>query len=209
MSNYTLRVPMGKGADLQQKLADLPEAEKKPEMITHTVRRGQTISYIAQKYRISVSALVAANNITNINQLRIGQVLNIPVNDYYASAVLTSDQDIVFHRVKKGETLTQIAQMYGTSVSKLRSLNNLYGKKYIYAGQSLRVLSKKSPARFSIVPSAKGAKIVHVVKKGETLSEIAEAYNVGLSKIRAWNNLYGTRFIYPGQKLVIYKSQGS
>ena len=209
ISNYTLRVPMGKGADLQQKLVDLPEAEKKPEMVTHTVRRGQTISIIAQKYRVSVSALVAANNITNINQLRIGQVLNIPVNDYYASAIVTSDQDIVFHQVKKGETLTQIAQMYGISVSKLRSLNNLYGKKYIYTGQSLRVLSKKNPAHFSNVQSDKGSKIVHVVKKGETLSEIAEAYKVGLSNIRAWNNLYGSRFIYPGQKLVIYKSQGS
>jgi membrane-bound lytic murein transglycosylase D len=209
MNNYTLRVPLGKGSELQQKLADLPEAEKKPEMITHTVRRGQTISYIAQKYRISVSALVTANNITNINQLRVGQVLNIPVNDYYASAVVTSDQDIVFHRVKRGETLTQIAQMYGTSVSKLRSLNNLYGKRYIYAGQNLRIQSKKNPAPFTDAQAAKSTKIIHVVKKGETLSEIAEAYKVGLSNIRAWNNLYGTRFIYPGQKLVIYKSQES
>lgn len=209
MSNYTLRIPVGKGVELQQKLADMPEAEKKPELITHTVRKGQTISSIAQKYRISVSALVAANNITNINQLRVGQILHIPVNDYYASAVVTSDQDIVIHRVRKGETLTQIAQLHGTSVSKIRSLNNLYGKRYIYAGQSLRVPSKKNPKPITNVQTAKGTKIVHVVKKGETLSEIADAYRVGLSNIRAWNNLYGSRFIYPGQKLVIYKSQGS
>jgi len=52
-------------------------------------------------------------------------------------------------------------------------------------------------------------KIIHVVKKGETLGEIADAYKVGLSNLRAWNNLYGSRFIYPGQKIVIYKSTGS
>ena len=43
------------------------------------------------------------------------------------------------------------------------------------------------------------------IKKGETLSGIAEKYRVGLSKVRYWNNIYGRKVIYPGQKLSIYQ----
>jgi len=207
--SYVLRVPVGKGEGLAKKLAELPDVESKPRWVTHAVRRGQTLSYIARKYGTSVSALIAANNIRNRNQIKVGQVLRIPTSHYYASATVSSDQGLITHTVRRGETLSEIGKKYGVGISKIRSLNNLYGKRYIYPGQRLKIPVKKSPAnQYTSTPSGK-TKIVHVVKKGETLSEIAEAYNVGLSRIRAWNNLYGRRFIYPGQKIVIYKSTGS
>jgi len=207
--NYTLRVPVGKGTGLVEKLAELPDVDNKPQWTTHTVRRGQTLSYIARKYGTSVSALISANNIRNKNQLKVGQVLKIPTSNYYAAATVSSDQDIVTHTVKKGETLSEIGEQYGISVSKIRSLNNLYGKRFIYPGQRLKIPVKKTQTtQYSSTPSGK-TKIIHVVKKGETLGEIADAYKVGLSNLRAWNNLYGSRFIYPGQKIVIYKSAGS
>ncbi|MBU0712473.1 LysM peptidoglycan-binding domain-containing protein [bacterium] len=207
--NYILRVPVGKGAGLVEKLAELPDVEVKPQWTTHTVQRGQTLSYIARKYGTSVSALISANNIRNKNQLKVGQVLKIPTSEYYAAATVSSDQDIATHSVKKGETLSEIGEKYGVSVSKIRSLNNLYGKRFIYPGQRLKIPVKKTQAtQYSSTPSGK-TKIIHVVKKGETLGEIADAYKVGLGNLRAWNNLYGSRFIYPGQKIVIYKSAGS
>ncbi len=206
---YTLRVPVGKGDGLSKKLSDIPAADKKPQWTTHTVRRGQTLSYIARKYGTSISALIAANNIRNKNQLRVGQVLKIPTSRYYASPTITTDKNLVTHKVKKGETLSEIAESYGTSISKIRSINNLYGKKFIYPGQKLKISAQKHQSdKYSTTPSGK-TKVIHVVKKGETLSEIADAYRVGMSNVRAWNNLYGKKFIYPGQKLVIYKSMGS
>ena len=209
VDEYILRVPVGKGDGLSKKLSSIPAADKKPQWTTHTVRRGQTLSYIARKYGASISALIAVNNIRNKNQLRVGQVLKIPTSRYYASPTITTDKDIVTHKVKKGETLSEIAESYGTSISKIRSINNLYGKRFIYPGQKLKISTQKYQSdKYSATPSGK-TKVIHVVKKGETLSEIADAYRVGLSKVRAWNNLYGRRFIYPGQKLVIYKSMGS
>jgi membrane-bound lytic murein transglycosylase D len=205
VEKYVLRVPVGKGEGLAEKLAELPDVESKPQWVTHRVRRGQTLSYIARKYGTSVSALISANNIRNKNQIKVGQVLRIPTSNYYAVATVSSDQNVIIHTVRKGETLSEIGEQYGIGVSKLRSLNNLYGKRFIYPGQRLKIPVKKTTAtRYSFTPSGK-VKIIHVVKKGETLSEIAEAYRVGLSKVRAWNNLYGRRFIYPGQKIVIYK----
>jgi len=205
VEKYVLRVPVGKGKGLAEKLAELPDVESKPQWVTHRVRRGQTLSYIARRYGTSVSALISANNIRNKNQIKVGQVLRIPTSNYYAVATVSSDQNVIIHTVRKGETLSEIGEQYGIGVSKLRSLNNLYGKRFIYPGQRLKIPVKKTQAtRYSSTPSGK-VKIIHVVKKGETLSEIAEAYRVGLSKVRAWNNLYGRRFIYPGQKIVIYK----
>lgn len=206
---YVLRVPVGKGERLAEKLAELPSVESKPQWTTHTVRRGQTLSYIARKYGTSVSALISANNIRNKNQIKVGQVLRIPTSDYYAAATVSSDQDLITHVVKKGETLSEIGEKYGVSISKIRSLNDLYGKRYIYPGQKLKIPVKKSQkVQYSSTPSG-ATKIIHVVKKGETLSEIADAYNVGLSRVRSWNNLYGRKFIYPGQKIILYKSTGS
>ena len=207
--SYVLRVPVGKGDGLAEKLAELPDVESKPQWTTHAVRRGQTLSYIARKYGTSVSALISANNIRNKNQIKVGQVLRIPTSKYYATTMVSSDQDIVIHVVKKGETLSEIGGKYGVGVSKIRSINNLYGKRFIYPRQRLKIPVKKTrTTRYSSTPSGK-TKIIHVVKKGETLSEIADAYGVGLSRVRSWNNLYGRRFIYPGQKIVIYKSTGS
>ncbi|HDP67349.1 MAG TPA: LysM peptidoglycan-binding domain-containing protein [Candidatus Marinimicrobia bacterium] len=206
---YVLRVPVGKGERLAEKLAELPSVESKPQWTTHTVRRGQTLSYIARKYGTSVSALISANNIRNKNQIKVGQVLRIPTSDYYAAATVSSDQDLIIHVVKKGETLSEIGEKYGVSISKIRSLNDLYGKRYIYPRQKLKIPVKKSrTVQYSSKPSG-ATKIIHVVKKGETLSEIADAYNVGLSRVRSWNNLYGRKFIYPGQKIILYKSTGS
>jgi len=206
IENYIFRVPVGKGKGLVEKLAELPDVETKPQWTTHTVRRGQTLSYIARKYGTSVSALISANNIRNKNQLKVRQVLRIPTSNYYAAATVSSDQNVVTHKVKKGETLIEIGEQYGVGVSKIRSLNNLYGKRFIYPGQRLKIPVKKTQkTQYSSTPSGK-KKIIHVVKKGETLSEIADAYKVGLSRVRSWNSLYGRRFIYPGQKIVIYKS---
>ncbi|MGC9364391.1 MAG: LysM peptidoglycan-binding domain-containing protein [Fidelibacterota bacterium] len=209
VENYVLRVPVGKGAGLAEKLAELPSVDSKPQWTTHRVRRGQTLSYIARKYGTSVSALIAANNIRNKNQIKVGQVLRIPTSNYYAAPSASSDQDMITHVVRKGETLSEIGERYGVGVSKIRSLNDLYGKRYIYPGQRLKIPGKKSQTvQYSSTPSGM-TKIIHVVKRGETLSEIADAYGVGLSRVRSWNNLYGRRFIYPGQKIVIYKSTGS
>ncbi|MCK4716056.1 MAG: LysM peptidoglycan-binding domain-containing protein, partial [Candidatus Marinimicrobia bacterium] len=206
---YILRVPVGKGTELTDKLADIPDVDRKPQWTTHRVRRGQTLSYIARKYGTSISALIASNNIRNKNQIKVRQVLKIPTNQYYASHMVSTGQNIVIHKVKKGETLSEIAGSYGVGLSKIRSINNLYGKRFIYPGQKLKIpVGKKHISNYSSTPSGK-TKIIHVVKKGETLSEIADAYRVGLSKVRAWNNLYRRRFIYPGQKIVIYKTVGS
>jgi membrane-bound lytic murein transglycosylase D len=132
------------------------------------------------------------------------------------------------HRIRPGETLSQISTAYGTSITALKSLNGIKNSHKIRAGTTLIVpsqggyveLASSKPAykdtRRSINKDAlekyakrAGApgnhkKVIYTVKKHDTLGEIAEAYKTSARKLRLWNNLYYRSYIFPGQKLVIY-----
>jgi len=148
VENYTLRVPIDKSQGLLEKLHQLPPAEQpKPEWQTHRVRKGQTLNFIANRYGTTVSALIAANNITNKNRLRVGQTLRIPTDKYYAPPkykTSASTQSKVTYVVKPGDTLTQIANRYNTTVAKIRTWNKLSTKKPIYPGQKLMIYKKSN-----------------------------------------------------------------
>ncbi len=207
VENYLLKLPYGKAKGLTAKLEDVPAYEDRPQFVTHRVRRGQNLSNIARRYHTSVSAVVAANNIRNRNQIRIGQQLRIPLNNYYSQRYTPSGDDYSIHTVSRGETLYGIANQYHVSLGTLRSFNNLYGKRFIYPGQKIKIPGKNNKTDDKLHTEGK-EKLVHIVQRGETLSEIAERYHVGLSKVRYWNNIYG-RYIYPGQRIFIYKSKES
>lgn len=61
--------------------------EEPPKPISHTVRSGENLSYIAANYGVTVTAIIQSNNLPDINRLKIGQVLNIPAT---TSGVLAS-----------------------------------------------------------------------------------------------------------------------
>lgn len=206
-NQYVLRVPQGKAEGLKEKLASLPETkEVQQEYVYHKVRKGQNLSYIAHKYGTTVSALVAANHLHNRNQLRVGQTLLIPTNTYYSTLKEeTADANVIIHVVKRGETLSEIAESYHTRLSKVRSLNNIYHD-YISPGMRLKIPTNLASQRTPSNTPKGSEKVVYVVKRGDTLTAIANRYNVSLTKVKSWNDLDGRKSIYPGQRIVIYKS---
>jgi membrane-bound lytic murein transglycosylase D len=77
---YPLRVPAGREETLVTQIDSVPVwTPPVPKYTTHRVRRGETLSQIAVRYRTSVSAIVRANNLRSANRLRIGQRLRIPL----------------------------------------------------------------------------------------------------------------------------------
>ena len=118
---------------------------------------------------------------------------------------------MVYHKVRKGETLSKIAKRYGVSVSNLRAWNNLGKSSYLRIGQRLAVSSKRAKKSSSTAVAASSAKSksgssaskYHTVRKGESLWTISQKYKgISAEDIRRENNLKGNA-IRPGQRLKI------
>lgn len=111
----------------------IPEPEPEPGdtvTITYTVKSGDTLSAIARRYGTTVAAIVAENNISNPNLIYVGQVLRITIDEVPTTFEYT---------IKRGDTLSEIAARYGTTVARLVSLNNISNPDLIYAGETLRI----------------------------------------------------------------------
>ena len=146
---------------------------------TYTVKSGDTLYGIANKYNTTVDTLKSLNNLTS-NTLSIGQVLKLP-----GSSATSTDT----YTVKSGDTLYAIANKYNTTVDALKSLNNLTSNT-LSIGQTLKI------------PSSSSDNVVYTVKSGDTLYGIAEEFGTTVSAITKLNNL-STTTLSIGQKLLL------
>ncbi len=101
---------------------------------SYTVNRGDTLSEIADRFNVSMSALKQANAM-NSNNIRIGQKLTIP-NELVSAASIS----FVEHTIARGETLSEIASDYSIPVARLRETNQL-NSDTIRIGQVLKIPS--------------------------------------------------------------------
>ena len=166
--------------------------------ITYTVVSGDTLSEIAQRYGTTVSELQRLNNISNPNLIQVGQVLTIRGG---SSSSYSSDESTITYTVVSGDTLSEIAQRYGTTVSKLQRLNNISNPNLIQVGQVLTIRGGSSGSSNSGTST-----ITYVVVSGDTLSGIAARYGTTVSELQRLNNISNPNLIQVGQVLTI---QGS
>lgn len=96
---------------------------------TYTVQKGDTLSAIAAKYGTTVDNLVSLNGISNPNLIYVGQVLKIN----------GSSASYKTYKVVSGDTLSGIAQKFGTTYQKIASDNGISNPNLIYAGQVLKI----------------------------------------------------------------------
>ncbi|MCM8764073.1 MAG: LysM peptidoglycan-binding domain-containing protein, partial [Candidatus Omnitrophica bacterium] len=102
--------------------------------------------------------------------------------------IAIANQIIQRHTVKKGETLSMLADRYDTTVQQIKKWNGI-SRNTIYPGQTIIV------GKYQAKP-----KNVYTVKKGDTLSSISKKTGVSVEKLKAYNNLNSGR-LYPGQML--------
>jgi LysM repeat protein len=171
----------------------------------YVVQAGDTLSSIAARLGVSVSALARANGITNPNFVYVGQRLSVPGG----SAPSSSSQPAPAggtHVVRRGETLAGIAARYGVSASALAQANGLRNPNLIRVGQKL-VIPRGSSAAPAPAPASQPAPApgIHVVQRGETLAGIALRYGTTVAALMAANRLSNPNFIWVGQRLTISK----
>jgi len=200
-----LKLPAGSADALLAALPTLPKAADTRIVTRHKVRYGETLSSIALRYGVSVRSLRQANDLRG-SRIYAGKTLVVmdaadPIRSGGGQEFPQNGGRATKYRVKRGDTLSEIALRYGLTVSKIRKWNGIGRQGKIYAGQNLVLyLSGDAPAGDAVVL---GEWLIHTVKRGENASLLAERYGVSLRDLRSWNNLDRKLKLLVGQKLKV------
>lgn len=181
----------------QNLLVDAKKAgktQKKEVITTHTVKAGESLFAIAERYGVTVDDIKGWNGLKNDN-IKVGQQLSVNGQAADGGRQSSPTGKKTTHKVKRGESLGKIAEKYGVTVDNLKEWNNLSGSG-INVGQTLTVYGGKGS------PGKTSGKRSHKVKQGDTLGKIAEKYGTTANALRRANGISGSN-IRVGQTLVI------
>lgn len=207
---YDLKLPLGKGTLLLAKLTDIP-VWKPPvtPYVIHRVRRGETLSHIARRYRTSIRAIMQLNGLRSSRFIRAGWKLKVPTR-YYSFAPNISNPPTLKEKksvpplasgsfrpyvVKKGDSLWKIARRFNTTTKALKKLNNLKGT-HLRIGQLLYI----PPKQLRSTPFRTKR---YVVEEGDSPFMIAQKHQMNLAEFLKLNNLTPRSTIFPGQELLV------
>ena len=227
--SFTLNLPAGSKDKYEAAIALIP-----PDVRTfwryHRVEYGDSLASIARKYHSSTSLIAEANNLSD-DEVKAGSKLIIPIAPGKAGETVEYSKKVTHYKVRKGDTAGSIADDFGVPVDKLRRWNHLRGNTAV-VGRTLVIHRPVSGGTGSEVASAgsdpappksakkgktaKSAKsgsqsaaaaksaTYHKVKKGETLSSIAQSYDTTVANLKK-NNANLSADLRPGEVLVIHK----
>lgn len=145
---YDLKVPLAMAEKFAQIEDQIPIWKRNPKtrsiVIRHRVKKGETLSSIAIKYKTSIKAVAAYNRINDFKALRVGRRIYVPVRGYQNVHSISQQQssnsgsEYINYIVRKGDTLSSIAKRFGTSVSDIKTMNQLKGTN-IRSGETLKI----------------------------------------------------------------------
>jgi len=141
--------------------------------------------------------------------------------DFYTESIFLSDTseipntenpndsintETVFYTIQRGDTLSEIANRYGTTVQELVNINGIANPNLIYPGETIRIATNSTTHGSETRGTGS---IIYIVQRGNTLSQIANAYGVTVSHLVEMNNIKNPNLIYPGEKLRITESSNT
>lgn len=222
--SFILHLPVGTKEKFEQEVAAIP-MEMRVLWRFHRVQPGDTLASIARKYHVSSEAIAEANNLSD-DEVKPEAKLIIPVapgkNKETASAESGGySKHATIYKVRKGDTVASIADDFGVPAEKIRRWNHISGDE-VKQGRVLHIFkptgeeeevastshSHSSPAAPELrshasektTPTAKSA-MHHTVKRGETLSSIANEYKTTVAELKKNNPTVAK--LRPGDVLVI------
>ncbi|HKH43638.1 MAG TPA: LysM peptidoglycan-binding domain-containing protein, partial [Thermoanaerobaculia bacterium] len=195
--NFPLYVPVGSHERIASALAAAPEerlptvaapapvelaVREAPQRATrsHTVRRGDTLGAVAEKYGLDVKTLADSNDLRKPYTLNVGQRLEIPAGRGEPSRVV--------YTVKSGNSLKAVAELFAVSDQDIKSWNDLRSSK-LKAGQKL-----------TIHPTTTVETKTYKVRRGDTLVRIAQRFAVSVEHLMTANGLKSS-ILRTGQQL--------
>ena len=191
----TIKVPVS-ASQVDNKLNDKP--------ISYKIRSGDTLIGVANRYKIGVSDLAAANNLSTNSNLILGRSLTIPAagnRSTATSATSTSSaaststastgkklDNTENYKIQSGDGLIALARRFGVSVSDLAATNNLSTKAQLQRGQTLKVPKMT---------------VSYQVASGDSLIGLARKYGVSTKELADMNDIAPDTMLQRGQRLTV------
>jgi LysM repeat protein len=172
-----------------------------------------TGSYYARRYVTARRVIGAENTIPSYDEKPIEPIEPVinPV-EKTPDTIQTPQVETINIQVEKGQTLYSLSKKYGCTITQLKEWNDLTGSS-LQIGQELKIETtnrdNSSDPIFVEESKEKNTPVItHIVKKGETLYQLAKDYNCTVEDISNWNNLESSN-IHPNQELVIGSKHSS
>jgi len=213
MSDVTLYLPPGKTKQFKTFYANLPE-EKKVTWFRYRIRRGDSLIKISRRFKLPVSAIKSVNKMRG-SRIIAGRHLFIPIpanssyvkslNDSPSEQHETDAKGRIKYRVKRGDTVWELSELFGVSAEEISQWNNLDKASQLRIGDILVIKTKPSEEKKEdkkIPALDPGESEKYTVQSGDTPYAIALKLGISLDALQAWNNLNQQKTIYPGDVLV-------
>ncbi len=173
-----------------------------PAPFLYTVKEGDTLFSIALQFEVSPNEIVAANILSNPNNVFVGQELLIPGyqpagSTSAGSGTSASPDAPAIHIVQAGEVLSVIAEKYGVTLDELVAANRIANPNLVSPGTEL-VIPGLTAAELEAANQ-----IIHIVQAGESLGSIAAQYGVSADAIIEANRITNPNLIGVGDRLII------
>ncbi len=176
----------------------------KSNIYKYRVKRGDSIFELSTKFGVPIVTLKRWNGLKS-NNLRIGQTLKIFENDNESALGDNSPKtsaNVNYYKVKHGDAIGQVAELYKVPVSSIKKWNDLRSDK-IEAGRTLKIYSDADINDIGDNSTDETGPALYKVKRGDTISKIADRNNVSVADIKKWNELESND-ITAGTKLKVH-----
>ena len=209
---YFFQAPASKIKNLRSNYNKIPKKALYSRQLRskfYTVRRGDTLSGLALRFRTSVRSLRANNTIRRGNRIYIGQVLQLPKGKSKPSIRYANyapkNYTLVSYRIRKHDNLSKIAKRFNTNTRFLAKINHIKNPNSLYPGQRIKIPQSGLPIRLAKLEKKK-KRIkgdYYWVKKNDNLSKIAKRFDTSVTYLKSVNRMRDPNSLHPGQKLRI------
>ncbi|MDX1512258.1 MAG: LysM peptidoglycan-binding domain-containing protein [Gammaproteobacteria bacterium] len=191
--------------DIKRALARVNRLSGDGVKTRYRVRRGDSLWSIARRHNVRVRDLARWNNISARKVIRPGQRLVIWKSKPYAAARAASVNGTVSeYVVRRGDTLSGIAERHRTTAASLASLNGIRIHGVLHPGQRLKIPGAVKVAATSATEADSTRKIEYTVRAGDSLWRIARRFRVSVKDLQKWNELVDGATLQPGQTLRVF-----
>ncbi len=168
-----------------------------PRPMSYVARPGDALGLLAENWDVDLRELMTANRIADPNHIRIGQRIAVPFAAGRGAHIASRRSKGGVHTIAPGETLSDLAERWGTTVEEVARLNGITDPDRVRIGQELVIPASAGGPAAPVLP------ISHTIAPGDNLWDLAARWGTSVEEIANLNGIGNPGRIWPGQEITV------